>query len=742
MPLPAGRGSFLIGADLNAPDGTTKISRRKRHKLDKASRAERTNRELDAEKRPRTETQQRWLEEERKRTKLPTPGAAPKVAESLSSLETKQFQKDEGMGRKKLKRMADLQRKQSQKAAKKAAALQKDHRQAAEALQGKIPKKGGAALSPAATELLKRVSRDTKSEQRLLAMVAEKVSADPNKELELFDVFFELHASGAEFRTRQLALLSAVAVFKDLVPGYRIREPTEVEKAMTRSKGVLTMEKYELSLLAKYRRLLPAVEAAMKQYPKVVAPALAALVKAASEFNYQQRLITTAVKYASSENEDVRRTLSLALQEMVEVDQKLDASKEVVLAIGNLAQAAAAGKGGRPLKTDLLLVLLRLPIGRAEAAELKEDKSAAELDDDVRRGMAEGMISHTAEYLRKAEATLLYEVFCVYLRILRQRGVHSREVISAAMVGLAKWGREVNLELLLEILSELRHVVRDAIGQTDELVSLQGLNCALVLLSGPSQALITDATWLADSFTQALSLALPSLHSVHSESPSWPPERVFTMEDGGMLLSKREMDATLEAESVPHLVLQCLGNAMRCPHGFGRASDSALASLLETLFLLAASADSHVALALLKEAAAILKRNHRLHTLLDVDGGLFGLGGITDRAVSVVWQLLPLTHSLAPWPAKVGKGLVATVRSRRALLADLFPSRDSRAWMEGEFPQHVAALLEAPVPPGLERDAGQRPAQSRKAAASARAKASFCSETDLRTMLGVPLESS
>jgi len=739
MPLPAGQGAFLLGADLNAPDVTVAISRRKKQRLFKSARAEKQNEELAAEKGPRISGQRRWLEDERKRTKLPTADGGADVskqAQAHAKREAADMALDGAVGRKKAKRMAELERKKSQKAAKKAAAGQKTYNQAVAALASKVPKKG--QLSPAAADLMQRLQRDATSEQRLLALVAEQVAAEPEKELSLFDIFFELHATGANLRTKQLALLSAVAVFKDLVPGYRIREPTEVDKATVRSKGVLATERHELALLQVYRRLLPMVEAGMKSYPKVVAPAVAALVKAASDFNYRQRLITSAVKYANSENDEVRRTVSLGLQEMVEADQRLEASKEVVTAIGNSAQAAAAGRGGRSLKTELLTVLLRLPIGRAEAAELNQDTSVA-ADDDVKREMAEASISHTAEFLKKAEATLLYEVFVVYLRILRQRGVHNREVISGSMVGLAKWGREVNLELLLEILAELKHAVLDAIGQADELVALQGLNCALVLLSGPSQALITDATWLADACTRALALALPSLHSTHSESESWPPERCFVMEGDNLHLCKKEMAAALDSESVPALVLRCLDNAMRCPHGFGRASDSAIASLLETLFLLAASADSHVALALLKEGAAILKRNYRLHTLLDTEGGLFGLGGITDRAVSVAWQLHPLGCSLSPAPAKVGRGLAATVKSRRALLAELFPARDSKAWLESEFPQHLASLLEAPVPAGLAIGGEQRAQQqqSRKAAAKALSSASFCSEAELRTMLGV-----
>ncbi|CAE7941918.1 NBN [Symbiodinium sp. KB8] len=98
-------------------------------------------------------------------------------------------------------------------------------------------------------------------DRRLSATAAERIAAEPAKELDLFDIFFHLHRVSKDRETRLMALLSGVAVFKDLVPGYRIREPTEQERAQIRSKPVLALERYELKLLQTYRRLLPDLEA-------------------------------------------------------------------------------------------------------------------------------------------------------------------------------------------------------------------------------------------------------------------------------------------------------------------------------------------------------------------------------------------------------------------------------------------------------------------------------------------------
>merc|ERR1712194_957896 len=109
---------------------------------------------------------------------------------------------------------------------------------------------------------------------------------------------------------------------------------------------------------------------------------------------------------------------------------------------------------------------------------------------------------------------------------------------------------------------------------TDELVSLQGLHCAFILLSGPSQALITDATWLADAFTTAIGICLPSLFSTHTGSGNgWPSHGCYDLMDG-LRMSRTEMDLAMEADSAPYLLLRCLDAAMSCPHGFSKAADS------------------------------------------------------------------------------------------------------------------------------------------------------------------------
>jgi nucleolar complex protein 3 len=63
---------------------------------------------------------------------------------------------------------------------------------------------------------------------------------------------------------RQLAILSQLAVFKDIIPGYRIRPLTEIEKAEKVSQMVARTRDWEQGLVSIYQTYLRLLEAEFK----------------------------------------------------------------------------------------------------------------------------------------------------------------------------------------------------------------------------------------------------------------------------------------------------------------------------------------------------------------------------------------------------------------------------------------------------------------------------------------------
>lgn len=65
------------------------------------------------------------------------------------------------------------------------------------------------------------------------------------------------HSQDRTAQVARLAMLSLAAVFKDILPGYRIRAPTEKELAMPVSKDVKRLRDHESALLRAYQAGCP-----------------------------------------------------------------------------------------------------------------------------------------------------------------------------------------------------------------------------------------------------------------------------------------------------------------------------------------------------------------------------------------------------------------------------------------------------------------------------------------------------
>jgi len=70
------------------------------------------------------------------------------------------------------------------------------------------------------------------------------------------------YTSDADSTLVRLSIVSLTAVFVDIVPGYRIRLPTEKELQVKVSKQVAAQRKFESTLLHDYQKFLQCLEAA------------------------------------------------------------------------------------------------------------------------------------------------------------------------------------------------------------------------------------------------------------------------------------------------------------------------------------------------------------------------------------------------------------------------------------------------------------------------------------------------
>jgi nucleolar complex protein 3 len=105
------------------------------------------------------------------------------------------------------------------------------------------------------------------------------------------------HKNGNDEYIATLAMMSLLAIFKDVLPSYRIRQQTEVERQAKMSKETKALWDYERNLLTHYQQFLQVLEKAWEQgqtNPKIPSRvaitsmlSLCELLKAAYHFNFR-----------------------------------------------------------------------------------------------------------------------------------------------------------------------------------------------------------------------------------------------------------------------------------------------------------------------------------------------------------------------------------------------------------------------------------------------------------------------
>ncbi|XP_039174024.1 nucleolar complex protein 3 homolog [Eucalyptus grandis] len=132
--------------------------------------------------------------------------------------------------------------------------------------------------------------------------------ADPESNIKLLKEMLQM-CNDHNHAIVKLGLLSLLAVFKDIIPGYRIRLPTEKELVMKVSKDVKKMRYYESTLLSAYKAYLQKLMVLEKVslYQHAVVRCICTLLDAVPHFNYCESLVEVVVRNISSSDKVIRK---------------------------------------------------------------------------------------------------------------------------------------------------------------------------------------------------------------------------------------------------------------------------------------------------------------------------------------------------------------------------------------------------------------------------------------------------
>ncbi|KAG8977789.1 hypothetical protein FRB90_008681, partial [Tulasnella sp. 427] len=357
---------------------------------------------------------------------------------------------------------------------------------------------------PAVVDLLKQSSRKEKIQRvkEELATICQDIIADPETNLGLLrrlHTFTQAEVKSPAFPEpvandvviRKLAILSELAVFKDIVPGFRIRVLTELEKAQKVSQAVLHQREYEQGLLAGYQHYLKTMEAEIKaksELAEVCLQSMCTLLTDLTHFNYRVNLMNSVVAYLSKKSWD--STSDMCLNSIISVfrnDADGSASLELVRLLNRMikerhyrvhpnvlscllhlrlknelkgirASQTGSSKDAEDMKKKAPKVKMSKKERKAANPHMsKKAKEAAKELKKINEEMEEAAAEVDEEDRASQQTETLKLLFVLYFSIIKNP--RPTRLLSGALEGISRYAHLVNIDFFRDLLAVLRQLI-------------------------------------------------------------------------------------------------------------------------------------------------------------------------------------------------------------------------------------------------------------------------------------------
>ena len=553
-----------------------------------------------------------------------------------------------------------------------------------------------------------------------IAVGCTKLLADPEAHVGLLPGLLEFAEERDPLRA-SWAQISLVSVFKDIVPGYRVRLPTEEELKVRVSKDVQRVRDFERNLLRGYQQFLKALlraakgadsrDPAAQARARVAVKCMAGLLGSLPHFNYRRDLLAAIVPRMHAADPAIGQDCFDSIRQLFVNDREGEgaATLEAVQLIADLVRRKKCDVHPRVLR--VLEALEFAPEIAPENTEKKKHVSkkarrkaakeaAKKRGVDVEFDEASGKVNR--DNALKLQAKTIEAVFEALFRIIKrfvglskssaEEAAATVDPDSGAWAALdpslrviGKFAHLLNIDFLPDLFSNLRALLMRRDLPTKE--SLRCLQTVQKLLAGPGAALNLDAS----SFDKLL------FHNVHRvpyvPPPAWdadddPPNLRDLMEEA---LGAPQAQEALSVENVWSSFLQ------------HRVMDQGrVAAFIKAVALGGAGLSSAGALAHLSLAMRLLQKYPRTRVMLDSDG-VTGAAGFDLAAKepeqmnalsTVLWELAVLGKHYHPEVARAAQGIAAM--KENGLVADLNICRIPVPEVLGHFSTRYGGFKPAP----------------------------------------------
>ncbi|KAH7041165.1 nucleolar complex-associated protein 3 [Microdochium trichocladiopsis] len=341
--------------------------------------------------------------------------------------------------------------------------------------------------------------REAKEE---LAKIALMLNETPEENAGAFKALAKIGQSKI-LAIQKIALATQLAVYKDVIPGYRIRPQSEEGPQEKLSKDVRSLRSYEQALVLGYQNYIKELAKHAKAGRKAPQPGAkpakgqslgsiaitcaCTLLTSVPHFNFRNEVVKILVGKISTRrvDDDFNKCLR-ALETFFQDDEEGRPSMEAVSLLSKMIKARNYQIDESVINLFLHLRVLSEFSGKGSTDTVERDggegpsrkkfkkefrtkrarkemKEQKALEKDMAN--ADALVSHEERDRMQSETLKL--VFATYFRILKQR---TPQLMGAVLEGLAKYSHLINQDFFGDLLEALKDLIRysDALADADD----------------------------------------------------------------------------------------------------------------------------------------------------------------------------------------------------------------------------------------------------------------------------------
>jgi len=324
----------------------------------------------------------------------------------------------------------------------------------------------------------------------------------------MVDLFTMLRSNDAQLF--EMAMLSALIVFKDICPGYRIRSSAEYDKDVMLKKDTKQLRDYELSLLGSYQKYIKLLNDKVvfglgncrKDVDtwgldaKIGLSALRCqceLLRSLSHFNLSTVLIGNIVTRSIQPNDDISSLCCHTIMDLLKNDSVGELSYEVVKSVAKVLSLCKYSPSCEQVIQCLSHTKLTVHADDSRDVHKKaksQRKKRKNNSDHVEVGLLEATATTDKTIKMRFQADCLHEISLIYFRIVKMKVGYT--LLPVAVDGLSRISHLINIDTVQDLMTLLRSIL-EQYPPVLPTIQIHVLHCALKTLSGPGEELKLDS---------------------------------------------------------------------------------------------------------------------------------------------------------------------------------------------------------------------------------------------------------